>query len=87
MLEESPCVVGLANSWVIINPGGGPTPDKPDISVVNDEPGDTVSSFMNLRIADIEACYEQWSSNGAGFVTSPIDRGAEVRCYMRDPDG
>ena len=24
---------------------------------------------------------------GAEFVTPPIDRGAEIRCYMRDPDG
>jgi hypothetical protein len=42
---------------------------------------------MNLRVADIQACYEQWSSRGAEFVTPPIDRGAEIRCYMRDPDG
>jgi hypothetical protein len=41
---------------------------------------------MNLRVADIQACYEQWSSKGAEFVTPPIDRGAGIRCYMRDPD-
>jgi catechol 2,3-dioxygenase-like lactoylglutathione lyase family enzyme len=87
VLEENPCVVKLANSWVIMNPGGPPTPDKPDISVVNYEPGDTISSFMNLRVADIQACYEHWSSKGAEFVTPPIDRRAEIRCYMRDPDG
>ena len=60
---------------------------KPDIAVVNYERGNTVSSFMNLRVADIQACYEQWRSKGAEFVTPPIDRGAEIRCYMRDPDG
>ena len=87
VLEENPCMVKLANSWVIMNPGGPPTPDKPEISVVDNEPGDTVSIFMNLRVADIHACYEQWSSRGAEFLTPPIDRGAEIRCYMRDPDG
>ena len=87
VLEENPCIVKLANSWVIMNPGGGPTPDKPDISVVDYESGNTVSTFMNLRVADIQACYEQWRSKGAEFVTPPIDRGAEIRCYMRDPDG
>jgi hypothetical protein len=61
--------------------------DKPDISVVNYEPGNTVSSFLNLRVADIEACHQQWSAKGAEFVTPPIDRRAEIRCYMRDPDG
>jgi catechol 2,3-dioxygenase-like lactoylglutathione lyase family enzyme len=87
VLEENPCIVKLANSWVIMNPGGGPTPDKPDISVVDHEPGNTVSSFLNLRVANIQECYEQWSAKGAEFVTAPIDRGAEIRCYMRDPDG
>jgi hypothetical protein len=85
MLGENPCIIKLANSWLIMNPGGGPTPDKPDVSVVNYEPGNTVSSFMNLRVANIQACYEEWHSKGAEFV--PIDRGAEIRCYMRDPDG
>jgi catechol 2,3-dioxygenase-like lactoylglutathione lyase family enzyme len=87
VLEDNPCIVKLANSWVLMSPGGPPTPDKPDISVVNYEPGNTVSSFMNLRVADIQACYEQWSSKGAEFVTPPIDRQAEIRCYLRDPDG
>jgi len=87
VLKENPCIIRLSNSWVIMNPGGGPTPDKPDISVVNHEAGNTVSTFMNLRVADIQACYERWRSKGAQFVTPPIDRGAEIRCYMRDPDG
>jgi catechol 2,3-dioxygenase-like lactoylglutathione lyase family enzyme len=87
VLEENPCIVKLANSWVLMNPGGPPTPDKPDISVVNYEPGNTVSTFMNLRVADIQACYKEWSARGAEFITPPIDRGAEIRCYMRDPDG
>jgi catechol 2,3-dioxygenase-like lactoylglutathione lyase family enzyme len=87
VLEENPCIVKLANSWVIMNPGGPPTPDKPDITLVNYEAGTTVSCFMNLRVADVAACYAQWSALGAEFVTPPIDRGAEIRCYMRDPDG
>jgi hypothetical protein len=69
-----------------MNPGGGPTPDKPDISVVDYEPGNTVSGFRNLRVADVQACYERWSARGAEFVTPPIDRGAEIRCYRRDPE-
>ena len=87
VLEENPCMVKLSNSWIIMNPGGGPTPDKPGISVVNYEPNDTTSIFLNLRVADVEACYREWSVKGATFVTPPIDRGPEIRCYMRDPDG
>jgi hypothetical protein len=46
VMEENPSCVPLSISWIIMNPGGPPTPDRPD-----------------------------------------IDRGAEVRCYLRDPDG
>jgi catechol 2,3-dioxygenase-like lactoylglutathione lyase family enzyme len=87
VLAENPCIVKLANSWILMNPGGGPTPDKPDITVIDYEPSDTTSIFLNLRVADIDACYRQWSDRGANFLTPPIDRGAEIRCYMRDPDG
>ena len=68
-------------------PGRSSHPRQAHISVVNYAPGNTVSSFMNLRVADIQACYEQWSSDGAEFVTPPLDRRAEIRCYMRDPYG
>ncbi|MEQ7009349.1 VOC family protein [Actinopolymorpha sp. B17G11] len=87
VMDENPCMVKLANSWIIMNPGGPPTPDKPGISVVNYQPGDTTSIFLNLRVADVRARYEEWRAKGAEFVTPPIDRGAEIRCYMRDPDG
>ncbi|XVV15590.1 VOC family protein [Actinoplanes sp. CA-131856] len=70
-----------------MNPGGPPTPDKPGISVVDYEPGDTTSIFLNLRVADIAACYRDWTARGATFLTPPVDRGAELRCYLRDPDG
>ena len=82
VLDENPCVVQLSNSWIIMNPGGPPTPDKPGISVVDYEPGNTTSIFLNLRVADIQACYQEWRAKGAEFVTPPIDRGAEIRCYM-----
>ena len=57
-------MVKLANTWIIMNPGGGPTPDKPGISVVNYEPDGTTSIFLNLRVADIDACYREWSERG-----------------------
>jgi hypothetical protein len=46
-----------------------------------------VSGFLNVRVADIAAVYGEWTSRGAEFLTPPIDRGVEIRCYMRDPDG
>jgi catechol 2,3-dioxygenase-like lactoylglutathione lyase family enzyme len=42
---------------------------------------------MNIRVADIRACYELWRSRGAEFITEPKDKYGETRCYIRDPDG
>ncbi|MFA1539928.1 VOC family protein [Actinomadura monticuli] len=87
VLEENPAIVKVANTWIIMNPGGGPTPDKPDVTLAPPEPGGPVSAFMNVRVADIAAFYAEATASGAEFLTEPIDRKAELRCYMRDPDG
>jgi catechol 2,3-dioxygenase-like lactoylglutathione lyase family enzyme len=86
VLDEEPTIVALANSWIIINRGGPPTEDKPTVTLTAPDP-DTTSSFLNIRVADIQDIYQDWSSKGAHFLTPPIDRGAELRCYLRDPDG
>jgi catechol 2,3-dioxygenase-like lactoylglutathione lyase family enzyme len=87
VLSENPATVRIANSWIIMNPGGGPTPDKPDVVLTPPQPGDPVSAFLNIRVADIAAFYADASAKGAHFLTEPKDRKAEVRCYLRDPDG
>jgi catechol 2,3-dioxygenase-like lactoylglutathione lyase family enzyme len=85
--DENPAMVKVANSWIILNPGGGPTPDKPDVTLTPPEPGDPVSAFLNVRVADIAAFYADALAKGAQFLTEPLDREGEIRCYMRDPDG
>ena len=88
VIPENPCIIKLANSWIILNAGGGPTPDKPDIILEPPQNPNIVSSFLNLRVADIQACYDEWKEKGANFLTEPLDNhGWETRCYMRDPDG
>jgi catechol 2,3-dioxygenase-like lactoylglutathione lyase family enzyme len=87
VLEGEPTIVALANGWIIINVGGGPTEDKPSVTLETPPDPDRVSSFLNIRVADIGAVYADWSARGAEFLTPPIDRGREIRCYLRDPDG
>jgi len=85
--EGEPTVVQVANSWVIINVGGGATDDKPDVILETPPEANRVSAFLNIRVADIERCYEEWGSRGAEFLTEPKQHATEIRCYMRDPDG
>jgi catechol 2,3-dioxygenase-like lactoylglutathione lyase family enzyme len=82
-----PTYVALANSWIIINVGGGPTDDKPTVTLETPSDPTRVSSFLNIRVRDIAAVYAEWSARGAEFVTPPKQHQYEIRCYMRDPDG
>jgi catechol 2,3-dioxygenase-like lactoylglutathione lyase family enzyme len=79
--------IALANSWIIISVGGGPTDDKPTVTLETPPDPDRVSSFLNLRVADIHAVYVEWSARGAEFLTPPKQHEIEIRCYIRDPDG
>lgn len=83
----APPYIKLANIWLILNVGGGPTPDKPTVTLRPPPDPNEISSFMNIRVADIQACYELWRSRGATFLTEPIEKYGETRCYIRDPDG
>jgi len=84
--DGAPGYIQIANTWLIVNVGGGPTPDKPTVILVLPD-RDRINSFMNLRVADIQACYKLWKSRGAEFITEPKDKYGETRCYIRDPDG
>jgi predicted enzyme related to lactoylglutathione lyase len=77
--------IQIANTWLIVNVGGGPTPDKPTVTLSVPDPNH-INSFMNFRVADIQACYKLWKSRGAEFITPPIPKYGEIRCHIRDPD-
>ncbi len=83
----APGYIQIANTWLIVNVGGDPTPDKPTVVLSAPADPDAVSSFMNFRVADIQACYDLWRSRGAEFITEPKEKYGETRCYIRDPDG
>jgi predicted enzyme related to lactoylglutathione lyase len=84
--KGAPGYIQIANTWLLVNVGGGPTPDKPSVTLSVPDP-DKISGFMNIRVADIQACYELWKSRGAEFITEPKEKYGETRCYIRDPDG
>jgi len=85
--DGAPAYIKLANTWLIVNVGGGPTPDKPSVVLGVPPDPNRISSFMNIRVADIAACYALWRSRGAEFITEPKEKYGETRCYIRDPDG
>jgi lactoylglutathione lyase len=87
LIEKDPVIMKVANSWLILNAGGGPTDDKPTVTLATPDDPNRVSAFLNIRVADINKVYKEWSAKGAKFLTEPKDHGREIRAYIRDPDG
>jgi hypothetical protein len=67
--DGEPTIIALANGWIVINAGGPPTDDKPTVTLEPPGDPDRVSSFLNIRVADIHAVYETWRGRGAQFLT------------------
>ena len=87
VFSGGPICIALSNSWIVINVGGGPTDDKPEVTLQTPGDPNRVSSFLNIRVTDMHAVYSEWSARGAEFLTPPKQHQYEIRCYIRDPDG
>jgi lactoylglutathione lyase len=87
VLERDPVIMKVANTWLMLNVGGGPTDDKPGVTLITPPDPGRASAFLNVRVADIAKVYREWSAKGAEFLTPPKDHGREIRAYVRDPDG
>jgi catechol 2,3-dioxygenase-like lactoylglutathione lyase family enzyme len=85
--ERDPVILQFHNSWIVANVGGPPTADKPQVTLAPPLEPSLASYALNVRVADARAVYDQWRARGAHFLTPPVDRGGEIRCYLRDPDG
>lgn len=87
LMEGVPTILRFYNSWLILSTVGGPTDDKPDVTASAPRDSRTLTSALNLRVADIYDVYEAWRARGAEFLTPPKAHASEIRCYLRDPDG
>ena len=87
LLERDPVIIKVANTWLTLVTGGGPTADKPGVSLCTPADPGRSSGFLNVRTADIARLYQEWSAKGAEFLTEPKDHGGEIRAYLSDPDG
>src|SRR2546429_9965628 len=75
LIERDPVIMKVANSWLILNSGGGPTDDKPTGTLATPPDPNRTSAFLNVRVADIASIYREWSAKGGHFLTEPKDPG------------
>ncbi|WP_421723911.1 VOC family protein [Bauldia sp.] len=80
-------VFTFAGAWLLLVTGGGPTSDKPNVTFASPDTPDRVSHAMTIRVPDCHAAYAVLRDRGAAFLTPPVDHGAEIRAFFRDPDG
>jgi lactoylglutathione lyase len=65
-----PTIIQIANSWLVFNTGGGPTDDKPAVTLRVPQNLNEVNNFMIIRVANIRTSYEEWKKRGAEFLPS-----------------
>jgi catechol 2,3-dioxygenase-like lactoylglutathione lyase family enzyme len=86
LMAGPPAILRFYNSWLVLSTEGGPTDDKPGVIARAPADDHTLTSALNLRVADIYDVYTRWRDRGAEFLTPPKVHEAEIRCYLRDPD-
>jgi catechol 2,3-dioxygenase-like lactoylglutathione lyase family enzyme len=74
--ERDPVIMKIANSWLILNVGGGPTDDKPAVTLAPPADPSRTSAFINLRVADIGRPMRSGRRRGPSSSPSPRTTGA-----------
>ena len=80
-------VLSFLDTWILLVTGGDPTPGKPTVTFTPPDDPDRVSHQLTIRVPDCRAAYDTLRARGAEFLAPPVDRGGEVRAFLRDPDG
>jgi catechol 2,3-dioxygenase-like lactoylglutathione lyase family enzyme len=80
-------VLTFNGSWLLLVTGGPPTDDKPGVTLAPPRDPSTTDHLFTIRVRDCRAAYETLRERGAAFLSEPLERGSETRCFFRDPDG
>jgi catechol 2,3-dioxygenase-like lactoylglutathione lyase family enzyme len=80
-------VLSFGGTWLLLVEGGGPTDDKPGVSLAPPPDPNRRDNLFTIRVADCTGTYELLLRRGATFLTPPVTRGSETRAFLRDPDG
>lgn len=80
-------VIRFLGLWLLLVTGGPPTEGKPGVTFAPPADPDRVDHQLTIRVPDCRAAYSELEARGAEFLSPPVDRGGEIRCFLRDPDG
>lgn len=83
----SSVVLRVLGNWMLLVEGGGPTADKPDITMQHPANGSVVDHSFTIRVKDCQQTHDDLVKRGAEFLTDPVTYESEIRAFFRDPDG
>ena len=74
-------------SWLLLVTGGGPTADKPTVTMDAPTDPDRASAELIVAVPDCRAAHSELVGRGAVFLADPVEYPWEIRAFFRDPDG
>jgi catechol 2,3-dioxygenase-like lactoylglutathione lyase family enzyme len=80
-------VLRFVGCWLLLVSGGGPTADKPTVTMAAPADGDTASAELIVAVPDCRAAHAELVARGAVFLAEPFEYPWEIRAFFRDPDG
>src|SRR5260370_10083733 len=57
LMEGPPAILRFANTWLVLNTGGGPTDAQPAVVAARPSDPTTLTSALNIRVADLQGLY------------------------------
>jgi catechol 2,3-dioxygenase-like lactoylglutathione lyase family enzyme len=80
-------VLRFVGCWLLLVSGGGPTADKPTVTMIEPTNPDRVSAELIVAVPDCRAAHAELVARGAVFLADPVEYDWEIRAFFRDPDG
>jgi catechol 2,3-dioxygenase-like lactoylglutathione lyase family enzyme len=80
-------VIRFVGSWLLLVTGGGPTADKPQVTMAPPADPDAASAELIVAVPDCRAAHAELVARGATFLAEPVEYAWEIRAFFLDPDG
>ena len=80
-------VFRFVGCWLLVVTGGGPTADKPTVTMAPPADSDAASAELIVAVPDCRAAHAELAARGASFLAEPVEYPWEIRAFFRDPDG
>ena len=80
-------VLKFVGCWILLVSGGGPTVDKPTVTLAPPADPDKASAELIVAVPDCRAAHAELVARGAVFLAEPVEYAWEIRAFFRDPDG